>query len=45
MRTPLGTAEDVATRVLRAMVDVCADGLGLVHVDGRLTELNDAGRG
>jgi signal transduction histidine kinase len=45
MRTLIGTPEDVDTRVLRAMVDVCADGLGVLDADGRLTDLNDAGRG
>jgi signal transduction histidine kinase len=41
----MGTPEDVDSRVLRAMVDVCADGLGVLDVDGRLTGLNEAGRG
>jgi signal transduction histidine kinase len=45
MRTPIGTPRDLDTRVLRAMVDVCADGLGVLDADGRLTGLNDAGRG
>jgi signal transduction histidine kinase len=45
MRTPIGTPGDLDTRVLRAMVDVCADGLGVLDADGRLTGLNDAGRG
>jgi signal transduction histidine kinase len=45
MHTPIGTPGDVDSHVLRAMVDVCADGLGVLDVDGRLTGLNDAGRG